>query len=163
MSDWEGRLKAVASLAQPPVYQDGEIECLNPTCRNTKLNRADRNCWKCGLDRFAPASEEMRHALRFNYVPPPRMESPVAEKPASLGIATVWAQYLNSPHPPLHNAAPSSTPQHDAYQKAIDDFNKQLEQFKAGQGLAAKDWDDPPKKRGLMDKLRAIANWKVPL
>ena len=87
VSDWEGRLEAVAGMAPPPP-KDGEVVCINPTCRNEKLNRSDLNCWRCGSDRFAPASEEMRHALRFNYVAPPVLAPPpqAEEMPEGVGI-----------------------------------------------------------------------------
>lgn len=123
MSDWTRRLEAVATLGLPPNPKDGEVRCLNPTCRNEKLNRSDMTCWKCGMDRFEPNSEEMRHALRFNYVPPPRRVEKPKEPPPAPGISKVWVEYL-------YGAVPIATPTQNT-KPAAETYDEALKRVQA--------------------------------
>lgn len=178
MSEWEGRLKAVATLANRPRPMDGEVYCANRTCGNRRLNRTDMTCWVCGGDRFIPASEEMLASHRFTFVTPPRKAEPEPEKKPKPAVSPqqiqmdAWQQYIHGvygvsipspnyagPSAPT-TQAPATTPspaKRGTFEYYAEQYKKTQEEWaKVYGGQTAIFYDESPKKRSILDHLRAV-------
>lgn len=101
---WEARLRAVATLANPKPYLDGEVRCAG--CRNEKLNRADLACWRCGGDVFEILADELRQSR----IPPPPPQ-PVPLQPVQYAGGYYLPFTLSSQSPRPGQVVPVMTPQ----------------------------------------------------